>query len=268
MAAAVGVAILVLAVWIGRRSSPRKNEDSSFPWPFKTAPNAPDADSSTSELADASGSTNTVHGDAPPPDGTVSTSSDHSAFGKRIPVPTVSPAASVESTRPVASAERGHMSELASGDQVTLDTDHTKTTLTVEGSAPFSAVNIGLSLHDPTADQDPTKTSKPTTKDVAGLADNNSDGASSLHLGIGAAEAVMEAAMAVASSSSIPGVVETAKLVSLLVNLVVDHNSNEDAVDRRVRWCRSIVSILERASELLGKVKIRNRRDANNDHEA
>lgn len=223
-----------------------------------------DADSSTGKPADASGSTNNVHGDALPPDGTASISSGHSAFGRRIPVSTVSPAASVEFTKPVDSAEHGHTSKLASGDYVTLDADHVKTTSTVESAAPFSAMNVGLPPHD----QDPSKTSKTVAKDVTELSDNNSSGASSLQVGISAAEAVMEAAMVVASSSSIPGVVETAKLVSLLVNLVVDHNSNDAAVDRRVRWCRSIITILERASELLGKVKIQNRRDVNNDHEA
>lgn len=52
------------------------------------------------------------------------------------------------------------------------------------------------------------------------------------------------------------------------MNLVVDHSSNDAAVDRRVRWRRSTVSILDRASELLGKVKIRNRRNVNNDNKA
>lgn len=66
--------------------------------------------------------------------------------------------------------------------------------ITMESAAPFSAVNTGLPPHDE---------------------DNNSSGSFSLHLGISAAEAIMEAAMVVTSSSSIPGVVETAKLVSL-----------------------------------------------------
>lgn len=81
----------------------------------------------------------------------------------------------------------------------------------MESTAPFSAVNTGRPPHD----EDPTKTSKTAGRDVARLADNNSSGSFSFHLGISAAEAIMEAAMIVTSSSSIPGVVETAKLVSL-----------------------------------------------------
>ncbi|CAN0462475.1 unnamed protein product, partial [Ascophyllum nodosum] len=72
-------------------------------------------------------------------------------------------------------------------------------------------------------------------------------------VGISAAVAVMEAASAVASSSSIPGVSEAARLVSVLVKLVVDKIDNDIARDWRVRWCRSIVAVLERASELIEK---------------
>ena len=73
-------------------------------------------------------------------------------------------------------------------------------------------------------------------------------------VGISAAVAVMEAASAVASSSSIPGVSEAARLVSVLVKLVVDKLDNDIAGDWRVRWCRSIVAVLELASELIEKV--------------
>ena len=73
-------------------------------------------------------------------------------------------------------------------------------------------------------------------------------------VGISAAVAVMEAASAVASSSSIPGVSEAASLVSVLVKLVVDKKDNDITGDWRVRWCRSIVAVLERASELIEKV--------------
>ena len=71
---------------------------------------------------------------------------------------------------------------------------------------------------------------------------------------ISAAVAIMDAASAVASSSSIPGVSEAARLVSVLVKLVVDSNDNDTTGDWRVRWCRSIVAVLERASELIQKV--------------
>ena len=73
-------------------------------------------------------------------------------------------------------------------------------------------------------------------------------------VGINLAVAVMEAASAVASSSSIPGVSEAARLISVLVTFVVDKTDNDAAGDWRVRWCRSIVAVLERASELMEKV--------------
>ena len=84
---------------------------------------------------------------------------------------------------------------------------------------------------------------------------NGTGGAFTGEVKISAAVAVMEAASAIASSSSIPGVSEAARLVSILVELVVDKNDNDITGDWRVRWCRSIVAVLERASELIEKVK-------------
>ena len=72
---------------------------------------------------------------------------------------------------------------------------------------------------------------------------------------ISPAMAVMKAASTVASSSSIPGVSEAASLVSVLVQLVVDKEDVDTAGEKRVRWCRSIVALLERASELIEKVR-------------
>ena len=83
---------------------------------------------------------------------------------------------------------------------------------------------------------------------------NSTGGAVFGGVGISAAEAVMEAASAVYSSSSIPGVSEAARLVSVLVKLVVEKEDGNAAGDWRVRWCRSIVAVLERASNLTEKV--------------
>lgn len=258
VAAAVLVVILVLAMWIWRRNTKRQGKGSQFPRSIHTSPNAPypDADSSTGNSAGTSGSGNPVHGDAPPPDDSVSMPSGSSAVSERRPALNSRHAATVESTKLEASAGRSDSRELASGsDHVMLEKDLAEMTSTVENSVPLSAVGVGLPPYDLTGDQDPRKASKTVTEDVTGSTDNSSSSSSSLHLGICAAEAVMEAASAVARSSNIPGVGETAMLVTLLVKLVIDHNSNDFDVDRRVRWCRSIVSILERASELLGKVR-------------
>ncbi|CAM9807784.1 unnamed protein product, partial [Ascophyllum nodosum] len=67
------------------------------------------------------------------------------------------------------------------------------------------------------------------------------------------AEAVMGAAEAVANSSSVPGVSEAATLISTLVKLVVERQNSDSAAEWRLRWCRSIVTLLDQASKILGK---------------
>lgn len=68
-------------------------------------------------------------------------------------------------------------------------------------------------------------------------------------------QAVMDAAETLAEHSIVPGISEAAALVGVLVRLATDHRSNPVSVEKRVRWCRSIVAMLERAAELLGKVR-------------
>lgn len=70
------------------------------------------------------------------------------------------------------------------------------------------------------------------------------------------ARAVLEAAETLAQNcSSVPGVAEAATLVTVLVNLATDHRSNAGAAATRLRRCRSILTMLERAAKVLGKVK-------------
>lgn len=68
--------------------------------------------------------------------------------------------------------------------------------------------------------------------------------------------AVLTAAESLAQNSFIPGVREAATVVSGLVGLAADHKSNAGDMERRVRWCRSIVMTLERAGKVLGKVRM------------
>ena len=110
---------------------------------------------------------------------------------------------------------------------------------------------VNLLTIAPTAGPD----SKTTSVDSDGEGTVSVDRSRSTSVGISAAEAVMEAATTVALSSNVPGVAEAATLVSLLVKLVVDYSENDGAVDCRVRCCRSIVAMLESASELFGKVR-------------
>lgn len=74
---------------------------------------------------------------------------------------------------------------------------------------------------------------------------------------IGTLQAVLESAEQMAHHSTIVGVSEAAKLISVLVRLVVDHGENSGTSNWRVRWCRSILAMLERADKLLGKVRTR-----------
>lgn len=69
------------------------------------------------------------------------------------------------------------------------------------------------------------------------------------------AQAVLEAAGALAEQSGVPGVCQTAMLVSMLVKLAADCRENAAALEWRVKWCRSILMTLESAEEVLGKVK-------------
>lgn len=74
---------------------------------------------------------------------------------------------------------------------------------------------------------------------------------------MGVSEAVLEAAQDLAQRSQILGVSEAATLVSILVKLVTDKRGNIAGVEWRVKRCRSIIIILQRAEKLLGKVSQR-----------
>lgn len=64
----------------------------------------------------------------------------------------------------------------------------------------------------------------------------------------------MEAGHHLASHSAIPGLCEAARLVSILVKLVTDYQDGTRDVEWRVKRCRSIITVLERAGAVLGKV--------------
>lgn len=72
---------------------------------------------------------------------------------------------------------------------------------------------------------------------------------------VGVIQAVLQSAEQIAHNSAIPGVGEAATLVSVLVRLVDDNEGNPGAGEWRVRWCRSILVMLQRAEILLGKVR-------------
>lgn len=73
--------------------------------------------------------------------------------------------------------------------------------------------------------------------------------------GLGAA--VMDAAQELANHCQTPGISEAATVVSILVNLVTDSRDGES--DARLRQCRAIVMMLERAAKVAGKVRCRSR---------
>ena len=70
---------------------------------------------------------------------------------------------------------------------------------------------------------------------------------------IGMGHAVLESAKELANSSQIPGVSELATVVSILVNLLVDNKGNKNSTDASIRRCRSLVTLLKRATEFLGR---------------
>lgn len=73
--------------------------------------------------------------------------------------------------------------------------------------------------------------------------------------GVGVARAVMEAARDLAKCSPILGVSEAATLVSILIDLVSDSKYSDRESEARIKRCRSIVILLQRAGKVLGKVR-------------
>ena len=131
------------------------------------------------------------------------------------------------------------------------------TTSTVETTSVSMEVGTELSpLYDPRADPDPEDVN--TVRAINMPSDNRTSTVyaekPSRSKRMSMAEAVMEAAEAVAISSSVPGVSEAATLISTLVKLVMEHQNSDRAAEWRLRWCRSIVTLLGQASEILGKV--------------
>ena len=132
------------------------------------------------------------------------------------------------------------------------------TTSTVEtASVPMEVDTESPPLHDPRADPNPEGANpvRATNMSSGNRASTVYAGKPSRSTRLPMAEAVMEAAAAVANSSSVPGVSEAATLISTLVKLVVERQNNDSAAEWRLRWCRSIVTLLGQASEILGKVR-------------
>ena len=69
-------------------------------------------------------------------------------------------------------------------------------------------------------------------------------------------KAVVEAARTLAVQSQFPGVSEAATLVSILVNLVLDDKRHAAEMESRVKRCRIVIMMLERAAMVLGQVRM------------
>ena len=72
--------------------------------------------------------------------------------------------------------------------------------------------------------------------------------------GFGVTHAVMGAAHDLAQMSQIAGVSEVAGLVIVLMNLVTDNSDNVDGAENMVKRCRSVVTLLQRAENVLQDV--------------
>lgn len=71
--------------------------------------------------------------------------------------------------------------------------------------------------------------------------------------GVGVGRVAMEVALELAQNCQLPGVSEAATAISILVNMVVD--SSEDDGDAKLKQCRSIIMVLERAAKVAEKVR-------------
>ena len=75
--------------------------------------------------------------------------------------------------------------------------------------------------------------------------------------GLGLGQVVGDAARELARNCQIPGVVEVATAVSILVDLVTDYRGAKNGTEASLRRCRSIIIMLQRAAKVLGKVSMR-----------
>lgn len=117
----------------------------------------------------------------------------------------------------------------------------------------INAPSAGTHSEYPTADKYAGRVGSGREKAV-GVSDEGGDKGSGGAMRLGVVQAVMGAAQEVAQRSAVPGVSEAATLVVVLVKLASDTMNNPAAVESRERWCRSILLMLERAAEVLGKV--------------
>lgn len=86
----------------------------------------------------------------------------------------------------------------------------------------------------------------------AGLGGEGTRQAPASEIGLG--QAVYAAAQELARHCQVPGVSEVAVVVGIMANLVTDSRENDSASDSRLKQCRSIVFVLKRAAEVIGKV--------------
>ena len=171
-----------------------------------------------------------------------------------IAAPPALPENAVKLGKSAASGGREDLTKVDGQDCVESEGGAILTTSTMTTSMTSVALSSGPLLCSPSVDTIPKMTTSEGAATNVAESRNSTGSAFPGGMGISVAVAVMEAASAVASSSSIPGVSEAARLVSILVELVVDKKDNDIAGYWRVRWCRSIVAVLERASELIEKV--------------
>ena len=138
-------------------------------------------------------------------------------------------------------------------------TDHVMTASMIEITVPQAEVSPALPPpYDPRADPgyceaDITRTTRVVSSQRS--ASSAWDGVSSHNERLSIAEAVLETAGAVARSTNVPGVTQAISLISVLVKLVVEHQNSDDAAKWWLALCRSVVMLLEQASEALGKVR-------------
>ena len=72
-------------------------------------------------------------------------------------------------------------------------------------------------------------------------------------IGQGIGQAILQSAKELVEGSTTPGIREVATVVSILVNLIADKQDNVKSTEASLRRCRSIITMLNRASKLIGK---------------
>lgn len=137
--------------------------------------------------------------------------------------------------------------------------DHIEESVAVDASALEPGSSLGTTASTTgasTAEKaDPPSINPEDDAEASGIGVPSGGGPKAPSTSIGVAQAVLVAARQLAHNCQVPGISEAASMVSIFVTLVADNRDSNGRSDREVKCCRSIIMMLQRATEVVGKVR-------------